>query len=148
MPKRTLPLVLMAAAALAGPSALGAANISVRAKLNRAQETPAQKSKVMHATGTLTGTLTQTKKGYELAWRLTYKKTSGKATFANVQNGTAKEHGTVIIFLCGPCKSGAHGTVYASPGEVSLLVQGHLFVNLTTKRNPSGEIRGQLLKSR
>jgi CHRD domain len=140
--------MLLVAAAMAGPPALGAANISVRAKLDRAQETPAQRAKVLHATGLLTGTLTQTKKGYELAWRLTYKKTSGKATFANVQNGTAKKHGTVIIFLCGPCESGAHGTVYASPGEVSLLLRGRLFVNLTTKRNPSGEIRGQLVQSR
>jgi CHRD domain len=132
---------------MAGAPALGATKMSVQAKLDRAQETPAQTTRVLHATGLLTGTLTPTKKGYELAWRLTYKKTSGKATFANVQNGTAKKHGTVIIFLCGPCKSGANGTVYASPGEVSLLLQGHLFVNLTTKRNPSGEIRGQLVKA-
>jgi hypothetical protein len=147
MHTRVRSLVVVVALALGSPAGAFAANITVRAALNAAHETPAPSHGVPRATGILTGTLTQTKAGYNFDWRLTYAKTSGKATFTNVQEGTATKHGTVILFLCGPCKTGAHGKTYASPGEVSLLMSGKLFVNLTTKQNPSGEIRGQLTKS-
>lgn len=146
MPKRSL-LVVFALVAVASPRVALGTNIAVHASLKAKDETPAQKIKVPNATGFLSGTLVETKTGYDFEWRLTYAKTSGPVTFTNVQEGTATEHGTVIIFLCGPCKSGASGKTYASPGEVGLLMSGKLFVNLTTKKNPSGEIRGQLKKS-
>ncbi len=139
-------VVVLPANALGGSGAVG--NIKVKATLDASREVPAQTHKVANATGVLSGTLTKTKKGYSFDWHLTYSKTSGTATFTNVQNTpSAKQHGTVIMFLCGPCKSGAKGTIYASPGEVSLLMGGKLYVNLTTKHNPAGEIRGQLVKT-
>src|SRR5580698_2373027 len=138
MPRPIPVLGCLILAAVVGPTTAFASSITVRADLDAKHEVPAQSSKAPHAVGLLAGALVQTKSGYELAWRLTYSKTSGVATFANIQDGTATRHGTVIVFLCGPCKSGAHGKVYTSPGEASLLREGRLYVNLTTKRNPAG----------
>ena len=147
MQKRHLAGTLLAASALAAPAAAQpAGGISVRASLNGAGELPALSSKTVKATGRLVGTLKPTKTGYQFSWYLTYKKLSGPATFANIERGTRKTRGATVTFLCSPCKSGAHGSFYASPGELALIQQGGLYVNIRTKKHPSGEIRGPLRK--
>jgi hypothetical protein len=93
------------AGTLAGATPTG--NLAVKAKLGANHEVPAQAHKVPKASGVLAGTLTKTKTGYSFKWRLTYSKTSGPGTFANVQNATACKHGTVIMSLCG---SGTRGS--------------------------------------
>jgi hypothetical protein len=148
MQKRHLAGTLLAASALAAPAAAQTttASIRVNASLNGAGELPALSSKTVKATGRLVGTLKQTKTGYQFNWYLTYKGLSGAATFANIERGTKKTRGATVTFLCSPCKSGAHGSFYASPGELALIQQGGLYVNVRTKKHPSGEIRGALQK--
>ncbi len=46
--------------------------------------------------------------------------------------------------LCGPCRSGARGTANVSVATLAALEAGRTYVNVHTKRNPTGEIRGQL----
>jgi hypothetical protein len=148
MQKRHLAGTLLAASALAAPAtAQSTGAISVRASMNGTGELPALSSKSVKATGRLVGTLKPTKSGYQFNWYLTYNNLSGTATFANIERGTKKTRGATVTFLCSPCKSGAHGSFYASPGELALLQQGGLYVNVRTKKHPSGEIRGRLDKS-
>jgi len=125
---------------------MSATAIGVRASLSGSHEVPALSSKVARGTGRLVGTLKQTKTGYQFNWYLTFRNLSGAATFANIERGSAKKRGPNVQFLCGPCKSGAHGSFYASPGELALIQKGGLYVNVRTKRHPAGELRGRLAK--
>jgi hypothetical protein len=149
--RRILAGGLLAASALIAPSAAqprGEAAIPVRATLTGKGEVPALGSAVTKGSGRLVATLRQTKTGYQLTWYLTYRNLSGTATFANVERGSATKRGPNVSFLCGPCKSGAHGSLYASPGELALIQQGGLWVNVRTKKHPAGEIRGRLVRSK
>ena len=118
--------------------------VNLTATMNGSQEAPAQTIKVMTASGAFKGSVTTTAKGYRLSWRLTFAGLSGKATFALIDKGDVHQHGPLVISLCGPCRSGAHGVAYMSPGEMYLAGRGDLYVNVYTEKNPSGEIRGQL----
>jgi CHRD domain len=94
-----------------------------------------------HATGSFTGDL----KGRTLTWRLTFSKLSGPATAAHIHAGKAGVSGPVLIPLCGPCKSGQHGTMKVSAMDVrDLSKSGATYVNVHTTKNPNGEIRGQI----
>jgi len=50
----------------------------------------------------------------------------------------------VIVPLCAPCKSGAHGRATVDASVLDALESGRTYVNVHTKKNPLGEIRGQL----
>ena len=86
--------------------------------------------------------------GGKLAWRLTFKNLSGPAIAAHVHTGAPGKPGPVVIPLCGPCRSGAHGVFRGALGGRSVLLaeilHGRTYVNVHTKKNPNGEIRGQL----
>jgi hypothetical protein len=149
--RRILAGSFLAASALLAPSAAQTAatrSISIRATLTGSGEIPALSTKATKASGRLVGTLRQTKTGYQLSWYLTFKGLSGAATFANIERGSARKRGPNVTFLCGPCKSGAHGSFYASPGELLLIQKGGLYVNVRTKKHPGGEIRGRLSQKR
>ena len=68
--------------------------------------------------------------------------------FANIERGTPGKLGPNVQFLCSPCRSGAHGSFYASPGELALIQKGGLYVNIRTKKHPGGELRGRLTRAR
>ena len=118
--------------------------LKVRALPNAKQEVPPQAFRVSKASGRFFGTLTKTNKGYRLSWQLSFSNLSGKATSAIIHRGRRGKQGATVWILCSPCTSGAHGSAYASPGEVGLILQGRTYVNVETKKNPSGEIRGQI----
>jgi hypothetical protein len=46
--------------------------------------------------------------------------------------------------LCAPCRSGARGTANVSATVLSALEGGRTYVNVHTKKNAAGEIRGQI----
>ena len=52
--------------------------------------------------------------------------------------------GPVIVPLCAPCKSGAQGKATVDSSVLNALESGRAYVNVHTKKNPAGEIRGQL----
>jgi hypothetical protein len=118
--------------------------MKLNARLNARQEVPKQKVKNLKASGRFTGTLKKVKNGYRLSWRLTYSRLSGKAIAAHIQRGKRGKFGPAMAALCGPCKSGAHGSVYFSPPELALASGGYLYVNVRTAKNRAGEIRGQI----
>ena len=137
----------LAALALAVVSAAGAGSqgaINVKARLTAGQVVPRGTVKLTKGSGLFSGTLTMTDKGYRLTWRLTFSKLSGRATSGYIHQGMPGKHGAALFHLCSPCSSGAHGKAYASPSQVALMSGGRTYVTVRTRKNPAGEIRGQI----
>ena len=140
----------LAARSQAGPriaerAAVTPGTYSLKTALNAKQEVPAPK-RATRAVGSFTATLTVVKAtSTKLAWRLTFAHLSGPATAAHIHLGAPGKAGKVVVPLCGPCTSGAHGTYTKPlPGTVqTALLAGTAYVNVHTKLNPAGEIRGQ-----
>jgi CHRD domain-containing protein len=143
--KRALLLVIAAAGTVAlfaaglGLGAGGGGAVKLTAKLDARHETPAPKS-AARAAGLYTATLT----GRSLAWRLTFSHLTGKAVAAHIHLGKPGVAGPVAVPLCGPCSSGAHGTLTVTPKVRAALLAGTTYVNVHTAKNAAGEIRGQL----
>ena len=126
----------LAAFAFAG----SATTIRVDAALNAKQEVPAQVVKNTKAKGTFTGKLVTSK----LTWKLTFSGLTGKATAAHIHMGKAGKAGNVVVALCAPCRSGAHGSTKVSAAVKKALANHKAYVNVHTAKNPNGEIRGQI----
>jgi hypothetical protein len=132
----------VAALAIASISAARpAASIKLSAKLTAAAEVPKQTVKNISAKGLFTGTLTGTK----LKWKLTFSLLTGPATAAHIHLGAAGKSGNVIVPLCGPCHSGMTGTATISASLLKKIEKLQTYVNVHTKKNQNGEIRGQLV---
>jgi hypothetical protein len=117
---------------------------SVKATLRASQERPKPKGKLGKATGTFTATITRSGTSGVIVWRLAFGKLSGKAIAAHIHSGARGKAGPVIVPLCTPCKRGAHGRATVSASVLAVLESGRAYVNVHTKKNPAGEIRGQL----
>jgi Cu/Zn superoxide dismutase len=117
---------------------------NVRTSLNARQEVPRPKGKVNRARGTFTATVTKEGTTGSVAWRLTFSRLTGRAVAAHIHRGQRGRSGPVIVALCAPCRSGARGTADVSASVLSALEAGRAYVNVHTRRNPAGEIRGQI----
>ena len=114
----------------------------VNTKLNTRLEVPRPKG-TTRGTGTFTGTLKVVNaKRATLAWRLTFARLTGPAIAAHVHLGAPGKAGKVVVPLCGPCRSGRGGTRRVSAAAATAMIAGRAYVNVHTKRNPGGEIRG------
>lgn len=142
---KTSWLVLALAAAVLSFAGLGIAasqeTYKVSAHLTGSQETPKNTSK---ATGSFTGTVVEKGESKTLKWKLTFKGLSGAAQAAHVHLGKKGVSGPVAVPLCGPCKSGAHGTAKITEKIVSALEHHKAYANVHTAKYPNGEIRGQV----
>ena len=124
-------VVLAAAGLLAAWSASGSSPLKLTAKLSARAERPAPKG-AASATGVFTATLT----GSSLTWRLTFSQLTGKAAAAHIHIGRAGVAGPVAVPLCGPCASGAHGTVRLNSKTKAALLAGRRL-----RQRPHGEER-------
>lgn len=50
----------------------------------------------------------------------------------------------MLVPLCSPCKTGARGTANVSAAALSVLEAGRAYVNIHTRKNAAGEVRGQI----
>ena len=116
----------------------------VKTTLRASQERPKPKGNVARARGTFSATITRTGTTGVVVWRLTFGKLTGKAVAAHIHNGVRGKAGPVILPLCAPCKSGARGRATVSASVLATLEAGRAYVNVHTKKNAAGEIRGQL----
>jgi hypothetical protein len=81
-----------------------------------------------------------------VCFRLHAEKITLPATAAHIHMGAMGKAGNVLIPLCGPCRSGAHGKATFTRAMKRALAHHKLYVNVHTAKNPNGEIRGQLAK--
>jgi hypothetical protein len=117
---------------------------TVKTAMRAAQERPKPKGKVRRARGRFTATVTKSGSSGVIAWRLTFSRLTGRAVAAHIHSGRRGVAGPVIVPLCAPCKSGASGKATVDASVLSALESGRAYVNVHTRKNPAGEIRGQL----
>jgi hypothetical protein len=106
--------------------------------LKAKQEVP--KPKGAHGAGTFSGTLN----GNRLTWKLTFTGLTGRAVAAHIHLGRAGVAGGVLVALCGPCRSGQHGTLTVSKKAHDAIERNRTYVNVHTAKNAAGEIRAQV----
>ena len=133
-------LVVAAALALAAVSLGAPRGMGWSATLTAAQEIPKQVVKVPAAKGAFHATLS----GKTLTWKLTFSHLSGPALQAHIHLGAMGKSGNVIVPLCAPCKSGMTGKSKVTAALIKQASKHLLYVNVHTKKNPAGEIRGQI----
>ncbi|MBM2822421.1 MAG: hypothetical protein HW413_1167 [Thermoleophilia bacterium] len=148
--KRTLGMATAAVLALAG-LALAAPQkdaYNLTANLKARFEVPKAKGVPTGAVGLFTGKAVELEndKG-RLTWRLTFSKLSGRADAAHIHIGKAGKAGGVMIALCGPCRTGQRGTANITHAQLRTVRAGGTYVNVHTKKNAAGEIRGQVKAS-
>lgn len=117
---------------------------TVKTTMRAKQEVPKPKGKVKRAVGTLTATVRRSGTSAVIAWRLTFSRLTGRAVAAHIHSGARGKPGAVIVPLCAPCRSGMRGTSTVDTSVVTALESGRTYVNVHTKKNPAGEIRGQI----
>ena len=123
-------------------AAFGAVNVDkLSATLNAKQEIPKQTFTVTGATGKFTATIV----GRKLTWKLTFQGTSGPVLAAHIHLGkVGKANPVPAVPLCAPCRSGATGKVTVTNAVERAIDAGGAYVNVHTKKNQAGEIRGQI----
>ena len=143
---------LALAAVAAGPYAAAADSAAkktfpLKATLTARQTVPLAKD-ATGASGVFSATLTMAGRKGTFLWKLSFKNLSGRPMAAQVQLGAPGKSGPVAIPLCRRCTVGAHGSytgpLGANPALVRALTHGGAYVNVLTKKNPKGEIRGQI----
>jgi hypothetical protein len=121
-----------------------ATKVDIGAAMAASDEVPAPKGDVGSATGTFTATLTKTDSGTALNWQLSFSNLTGPGTAAHIHIGEPGKAGPVVVPLCTPCTSGATGTANINATVLAAILNGTAYVNVHTKTNPAGEIRGQV----
>jgi hypothetical protein len=125
-----------------GATKLTPGSYKIATKLNTKLEVPRPKG-ATKGTGTFTGTLkvvSATKAS--LTWKLSYSGLTGPGLAAHVHLGAPGKAGKVIVPLCGPCRSGRGATTSVTAVAAAAMIAGKTYVNVHTKANPNGEIRG------
>jgi hypothetical protein len=143
MKKLALLVAAATAVALVAVAFAGAAETyTVSATLKNNTEVPKPKGARL-AKGSFSAKYVEDETGATLTWKLTYSRLSGNALAAHIHMGKPGVAGPVIVPLCGPCKNGQAGKVHISKAVVSALEGGKTYINVHTKKNAAGEIRGQ-----
>jgi hypothetical protein len=115
---------------------------TVSATLKNSTEVPKPKGARL-AKGSFSAKYVENKTGATLTWKLTYSHLTGSALAAHIHMGKAGNAGPVVVPLCGPCRNGQTGKVHISKSVISALEGGKAYINVHTKKNAAGEVRGQ-----
>jgi hypothetical protein len=135
-------LVIGAVAGLGLASAAAAADTTLKASMNGASETPATDTK-----GTGTATVKVSDAG-QVCWDMSVKDLADPVA-AHIHKGAAGASGPPVVPLTPPDAAGkSKGCANASADVAKDLAAnpGGYYVNVHTKANPGGAIRGQLSK--
>jgi hypothetical protein len=143
MKKSMLVAALVAVALVVVAAAYAAETYKVNAKLTPGADVP-KPTGAAGAHGSFTGTYVEKGKSATLKWKLTFAGLTGQAFAAHIHMGKPGKSGNVIVPLCGPCKSGQTGTAKISETVIDALEKGNAYVNVHTKKNQAGEVRGQV----
>jgi hypothetical protein len=131
------------AAALVLAAVAFADTYTFNTKLTPGADVPKPKG-APNAKGTFSGKYVERQGGATLTWKLSYSGLTGPALQAHIHSGKPGVAGNIIVPLCGPCHSGMTGTARIKESVIRALESGGAYVNVHTKKNPAGEIRGQI----
>lgn len=130
-------------------NAVPAKGHSLKAKLNARQAVPRPRRPARRARGVFTATLSPTGTGATLAWRLAFRRLSSPVRAAHIHRGRPGKRGSVLVRLCRPCRSRTIATSEVRGRSArKALMSGKAYVDVHTKRNPRGEIRGRVKRDR
>jgi hypothetical protein len=121
-----------------------ATRVQIVATMVAGDEIPTPKGEVASARGSFTGTLTKSDSGTVLNWQLSFGSLTGDAIAAHIHIADRGTAGPVVVPLCSPCTSGATGTANINATVLEAIQNDRAYVNVHTKTNPAGEIRGQV----
>ncbi len=140
MIKLTAFAIALGATALAGPAL--AEKVAMKATLNGASEAPPTTTKGAGTADIDYDTATKT-----LSWKLTYSGLTGPATAAHF-HGPAEpgKNAGVAVPIPNAASSPVSGSATLTDAQAADLLAGKYYVNVHTKDNPAGEIRGQVTK--
>lgn len=139
-------LVLLAVTGAAGARSQ-AARIQIVATMVAGDETPSPKGDVGSARGSFTATMTKSDTGAVLNWQLSFGGLTGDGLAAHIHIAARGVAGPVVVPLCSPCTTGATGTANINATVLDAIQNDRAYVNVHTKTNPAGEIRGQVSPS-
>jgi hypothetical protein len=122
-----------------------AATVNLKATLNASSEVPPNTSV---GTGMLTATLDTTTN--ELKYHVTFSGLTGAATAAHFHGPAAPgaNGAPQVPVKMSPIVSPINGKATLTPAQAKELLNGKWYLNIHTKANPNGEIRGQLETSK
>lgn len=122
-------------------SAASAATLYFQAKMTAAAEVPPKQS---NGTGTVMATLDTASK--TLSYKVTWENLTGPAMAAHFHGPAPKgKNSGVQVPIAGKMPtSPAFGSAMLSDDQIKQLEAGMWYVNVHTKANPGGEIRGQV----
>jgi len=130
--------------------AVGASSTThlLKAAMSVTSTVPAAKD-ATGASATMSAKFVVSGKKSSFTWTLTFKHLSGVPTKATIYYGKAGKVGQVALPLCVKCQMpSAHGayigSYVASPTFIRAMLHGGAYVNVSTKKNPKGEVRGQI----
>jgi hypothetical protein len=144
---KTIGTVAVIALAIAGlaTAATASETYKFKARLTPGAEVPKPTGVPAMATGTFTATTVEPKTGpIHMTWKLTFTHLSGPGLQAHIHLGKPGKAGNVLVALCAPCKSGQTGKSVVARSVEDQLEKGLTYVNVHTKKNLGGEIRGQV----
>ncbi len=137
-----IALVLIAFASCLMSARAEAETIIYHATLNGAAEVPPTKSE---GTGTAMATIDTDSK--MLSYKVQYTGLSGQVMMGHFHGpAAASENAAILISMVTKLNSPILGMAKLSDTEIADFQAGKVYVNLHTKENPTGEIRGQLEK--
>jgi hypothetical protein len=135
---------VLSVAVVAAAVAASTETYKISAKLTPRAEVPKPVGAPAMSGGSFIGTVKEKGSTKTLTWKLTYSHLSGAGFAAHIHKGKAGKSGPVLVSLCGPCHSGQTGTARVTEAIVQAIEAGSTYVNVHTKKNPNGEIRGQV----
>ncbi len=136
--------LLLAGAAILFTGVASAATVKYQAALSPASEVPPTKS-----TGTGEATVMLDTTTHEITWDVTFSGFSSQATAAHIHGpAAAGKNAGVLVPLATAPKSPIRGSAKLTPEQEQQMTAGMYYVNVHTKNNPSGAIRGQLMEAK
>jgi hypothetical protein len=134
-----LALTMTASMALTGPAF--AEKVALKAQLNGASVVPPTTSQGTGTADIAFDTATKT-----LSWKLNYSGLSGPVTMAHFHGPAEPGKNAGVVVALPKIESGSEGSATLSDTQAADLLAGKYYVNVHTKANPAGEIRGQVTK--
>ena len=137
--------VILASVAVLFAGSASAATVKFNASLTAAAEVPPTKS-----TGSGEANVSLNTATHEITYDVTFNGFSSAATAAHIHGPAepGKNAGVVVPLGSKSPTSPIHGTAKLTAAQEQQLTSGMYYVNVHTKNNPSGAIRGQLAEAK